>query len=203
MLKDILIDLLTQAAIQAQQSGKLPSVTLPSVTIEHPQNPEHGDYASSLPLKLARSAGKNPMEIARELIKFIPPSEEIESVVSAPPGFLNFTLKDNWLTQQVDTILGEGERFGNIDIGHGSRVQVEFVSSNPTGPLHVAYGRGAVLGSTLSSVLSAAGFDVQREYYFNDAGNQMDVFHRSLYARYRQCLGDTDAEVSSDGYHGH
>ncbi len=201
MLKDTLIDLLTQAATQAQQSGKLPSATLPPVTIERPQNPEHGDYASSFPLKLARSAGANPIEIARELVKLIPPTPEIESIVVAPPGFINFTLKDDWLTQQVDTIVSEGEKFGNIDLGHGSRVQVEFVSINPTGPLHVGHGRGAILGSTLSNVLTAGGYSVEKEYYFNDAGNQMESLRRSLFIRYQQCLG-IEVDMPSEGYLG-
>jgi arginyl-tRNA synthetase len=201
MLKETLIDLLTQAATQAQQSGKLPSVALPPVTIERPQNPEHGDYASSFPLKLARSASTNPMEIARELVTLIPPTAEIESIVVAPPGFINFTLKDDWLMQQVDTILSEGDNFGNIDPGHGSRVQVEFVSINPTGPLHVGHGRGAILGSTLSSVLTASGYNVEKEYYFNDAGNQMEALRHSLFVRYQQCLGK-DVEMPSEGYLG-
>ena len=201
MLKETLVDLLTQAATQAQQSGKLPSVALPSVTIERPQNPEHGDYASSLPLKLARSAGTNPMEIARKLVKLIPATTEIESIVVAPPGFINFTLKGDWLAQQVDVILNDGENFGNIDLGHGSRVQVEFVSINPTGPLHVGHGRGAILGSTLSNVLSAGGYNVEKEYYFNDAGSQMESLRRSLFVRYQQCLGK-DIEMPSEGYLG-
>ncbi|HEY41689.1 MAG TPA: arginine--tRNA ligase [Dehalococcoidia bacterium] len=201
MLKETLIDLLTQAAIQAQQSGKLPSATLPTVTIERPQNPEHGDYASSFPLKLARSAGANPIEIARELVKLIPPTPEIESIAVAPPGFINFTLKNGWLMQQVDVILSEREKFGNIDLGHGSRVQVEFVSINPTGPLHVGNGRGAILGSTLSNVLTAGGYNVEKEYYFNDAGSQMEALRRSLFARYQQCLG-VDVEMPSEGYFG-
>ncbi len=201
MLKDTLIDLLTQAATQAQQSGKLPSATLPPVTIERPQNPEHGDYASSFPLKLARSAGANPIEIARELVKLIPPTPEIDSIVIAQPGFINFTLKDDWLTQQVDTIVSEGEKFGNIDLGHGSRVQVEFVSINPTGPLHVGHGRGAILGSTLSNVLTAGGYSVEKEYYFNDAGNQMESLRRSLFVRYQQCLG-IEVDMPSEGYLG-
>ena len=201
MLKETLVDLLTQAATQAQQSGKLPSVALPSVTIERPQNPEHGDYASSLPLKLARSAGTNPMEIARKLVKLIPATTEIQSIVVAPPGFINFTLKDAWLAQQVDVILNDGENFGNIDLGHGSRVQVEFVSINPTGPLHVGHGRGAILGSTLSNVLSAGGYNVEKEYYFNDAGSQMKSLRRSLFVRYQQCLGK-DIEMPSEGYLG-
>ncbi|HUV44669.1 MAG TPA: arginine--tRNA ligase [Dehalococcoidales bacterium] len=201
ILKEILADLVTQAAEKAQQSGKLPSVPLPAATIERPQKPEHGDYASSLPLKLARLMGTNPLNIARQLVELIPATPEIESITVAPPGFINFILKDNWLTRQVESILEAGESFGNIDLGKGSRIQVEFVSSNPTGPLHVGYGRGAILGSTLADILSAAGYDVQREYYFNDAGSQMDAFNRSLYARYQQCLG-TETEVPSDGYHG-
>ncbi|UCB43940.1 MAG: arginine--tRNA ligase [Dehalococcoidales bacterium] len=201
MLKEILIDLLTQAAAQAQQSGKLPSVTLPPVTIERPQNPEHGDYASSLPLKLARSAGTNPLDIAREMVSLIPATAEIENITAAPPGFINFTLKDNWLAQQVESILNAGETFGNIDLGHGSRVQVEFVSINPTGPLHVGHGRGAILGSTLSNTLTAGGYQVEKEYYFNDAGSQMEAFRRSLFARYQQYLGK-DAEMPSEGYLG-
>ena len=201
ILKEKLADLVTQAAEKAQQSGKLPSVPLPAATIERPQKPEHGDYASSLPLKLARLMGTNPLNIAGQLVELIPATPEIESITVAPPGFINFILKDNWLTRQVESILEAGESFGNIDLGKGSRIQVEFVSSNPTGPLHVGYGRGAILGSTLADILSAAGYDVQREYYFNDAGSQMDAFNRSLYARYQQCLG-TETEVPSDGYHG-
>ncbi len=200
-LKQRLSDLLTQAASQAQQSGKLPSVTLPDIVIERPQNPEHGDYASSFPLKLAKLAGTKPMIIAEELVGLATPIPEIDSMVVAPPGFINFTLKSDWLTQQVESILQAGESYGDIDLGQGSRVQVEFVSINPTGPLHVGHGRGAILGSTLANILTAAGYQVEREYYFNDAGSQIDIFKRSLYARYQQCLG-TEADVPSDGYLG-
>ena len=127
--------------------------------------------------------------------------KKVESIMAAPPGFINFTLKDDWLTQQVESILSDGDTFGNIDLGHGSRVQVEFVSINPTGPLHVGHGRGAVLGSTLSNVLAAGGYQVEKEYYFNDAGSQMEAFRRSLFARYQQSLGK-DAEMPSEGYFG-
>ncbi len=200
-LKQKLAELLAQAASQAQQSGKLQSVALPEITIERPQNPEHGDYSSSFPLQLAKVTKKKPMLIAGELIDLIAPVAEIESVVAAPPGFINFTLKSDWLAKQVESILQAGESYGNIDLGHDSRVQVEFVSINPTGPLHVGHGRGAVLGSTLASILAAAGYNVQKEYYFNDAGSQMDAFRRSLYARYQQCLG-TETEMPSDAYLG-
>ncbi|MBA7706449.1 Arginine--tRNA ligase [subsurface metagenome] len=156
MLKQRLVEMLTQAATQAQELGKLPSVTLPEVAIERPQNPEHGDYASSFPLKLARAMGLSPLAIANDVVGLITPGPEIDSIVVAPPGFINFLLHSDWLTRQVDSILAAGDLYGNINLGQGSRVQLEFVSVNPTGPLHVGHGRGAVLGSTLSNVLTAA-----------------------------------------------
>ncbi len=201
MIKQRLIELLTEAASQAQELGKLPSVTLPEITVEHPQNPEYGDYASSFPLKLARATGLSPLTIAQDIVGLIAPSPEIDSIAVAPPGFINFTLNSDWLTRQVDSILAAGDSYSNIDLGQGSRVQLEFVSVNPTGPLHVGHGRGAILGSTLANVLAAAGYRVEREYYINDAGSQIDAFYRSLYARYQQCLG-IDAEMPSDGYLG-
>ncbi|MBI4283317.1 MAG: arginine--tRNA ligase [Chloroflexi bacterium] len=200
-VKQRLVELLTQAANEAQQSGKLPAVTLPEAQLERPQNPQHGDYASSFPLKLARATGAKPMTIAEDLIGLMAPVAEIDHIVAAPPGFINFTFKDNWLTSQVDSILPAGNTYGNIDFGQGSRVQVEFVSINPTGPLHVGHGRGAILGSTLANVLAAAGYNVEKEYYFNDAGSQINAFYRSLYARYQQCFG-TNAEMPPDGYLG-
>ncbi len=200
-LKQRLIELLTQAAGEAQQQGKLPAITLPEIAIEHPQNPEHGDYASSLPLKLARATGVSPLTIANDLAGLMVATPETGSITVAPPGFINFTLKSDWLTSQVESILVSGDAYGNIDLGQGNRVQIEFVSVNPTGPLHVGHGRGAVLGSTLANVLAAAGYNVEKEYYINNAGSQIDAFYRSLHARYRQSLG-VDAEMPADGYLG-
>jgi len=193
--------MLTQAASQAQESGKLPSVALPEATIERPQNPEHGDYASSLPLKLARATGVNPLTIANDMVGLMLPTPEIASIVAAPPGFINFTLKSDWLTQQVGSILDVGDAYADTDLGQSNRVQLEFVSVNPTGPLHVGHGRGAILGSTLANVLTSAGYRVEKEYYINDAGSQIDAFARSLYIRYQQCLG-VSAEMPADGYLG-
>jgi arginyl-tRNA synthetase len=201
MVRQRIIELLTQAANKAQESGKLPAVVLPEITIEHPQNPEHGDYASSLPLKLARATGVNPLAIAEDLVGLMVSAPEVESITLAPPGFINFTLNSDWLTKQVDSILQAGESYGNINLGQGSRVQLEFVSVNPTGPLHVGHGRGAILGNTLANVLAAAGYRVEKEYYINDAGSQMDAFYRSLYVRYQQSL-NVDVEMPSDGYFG-
>ncbi len=196
-----LIDSLRKAARQAQESGKLPSITLPEAMLERPQNPEHGDYATSFPLKLARATGLSTLDIAGNIAELIAPGPEVADIAVAPPGFINFTLKTDWLTQQVSSILSSADAYGNIDLGRGSRVQIEFVSVNPTGPLHVGHGRGAILGSTLAKVLGAAGFEVEKEYYINDAGSQIDAFSRSLYARYQQSVG-TDAEMPAEGYLG-
>ncbi len=200
-LKETIAELIKNGVIAARQAGKLPELTLPEIIIERPQNPEHGDYACSISLKLARAVGTSPLTIANEIAGFIRPSAEIESVTVAPPGFINFTLKNDWLTQQVDAILNAGDSYGNIDLGQGKKVQIEFVSVNPTGPLHVGHGRGAILGSTLANALTSAGYKVEKEYYINDAGNQVDAFRRSLYARYRQALGE-EAEMPADGYLG-
>jgi arginyl-tRNA synthetase len=201
MLKDKIARLLKQTIIKAQEEGLIPFIALPDILVEHPQNPEHGDYAATIALKLGRAARVRPLSIAEALVKLLPPMEEIERVWVVPPGFINFELKNDWLRRQVDEILGQGNRYGDLASGQGCRVQVEFVSVNPTGPLHVGHGRGAVLGSTLANVLSAAGYSVEIEYYINDAGNQMQNFYASLHARYREVLG-LPAQIPTDGYHG-
>jgi arginyl-tRNA synthetase len=201
MPKHELAALLERAAKEAQAKGLLPTVALPEITLEHPQNPDHGDYATSLPLKLARAARMQPMSIAEILEKLLPQVEAVERVSVAAPGFINFFLSGKWLARQTGEILDAGEAYGSVDSGKGSRVQIEFVSVNPTGPIHVGHGRGAVLGSTLANVLTAAGYSVEREYYVNDAGNQMDAFYRSLYCRYLEALG-RESQMPADGYHG-
>jgi len=200
-VKQRIIESIKQAATDAQQSGKLPAIPLPDISIERPQKAEHGDYASSLPLKLARATGQNPLNIAKSIAALITRSDEIADVSVAPPGFINFKLSSGWLTKQVDNILKQDKSYGNITKGEGKRIQIEFVSANPTGPLHVGHGRGAVLGSTLANVLDAAGFKVQKEYYINDGGNQIFSFYRSLFARYQQYLG-IDTEMPEEGYFG-
>ncbi len=201
VIKRKLAEALEQAVTQAQQEGVLAVTTLPEVIVERPQNPEHGDYASSLPLKLARTTDIAPLSIAEKVLEFLPPLPEVAKIVVVAPGFINFKLSSDWLTKQVAAILDAGDSYGNIDLGDGRPVQIEFVSVNPTGPLHVGHGRGAVLGSTLANVLGAANYAVEKEYYINDAGSQLDAFSRSLYVRYQQCLG-VNAEMPSDGYLG-
>ena len=201
-VKKTIVGLISEAVAQAQGTGKLPAVSVPPILIEHPQNTTHGDYATGLALKMARSTGMKPLDIAGIIAGLIPNVPEIKSVTVAPPGFLNFTLSDAWITEQVETVIASGECYGNIDQGKGKKVQIEYVSANPTGPIHVGHGRGAVLGSSLALALRAAGFEVQQEYYVNDAGNQVMAFKRSLYARYLQQLG-IDAEMPTEGYFGH
>ena len=201
MLKQELARCLQQAVLKAQQEGALASAALPEVLIEHPQNPEHGDFASGLPLKLARSMKMSPMAIAEKVSEHIVPPPQVDKIWVASPGFINFILREDWLSTEVESILAAGESYGDIELGKGNRVQLEFVSVNPTGPLHVGHGRGAVLGSTLANVLTASGYAVEKEFYINDRGNQINNFGRSLHARYRQCL-DKEATMPPDGYYG-
>ncbi|MGA8849797.1 MAG: arginine--tRNA ligase [Dehalococcoidia bacterium] len=201
MIRQELARCLQQAVLKAQQEGALASAALPEVFIEHPQNPEHGDFASGLPLRMARAMKMSPMAIAEKVSEYIVLPPQVDKVWVAPPGFINFTLREDWLSTEVESILAAGEAYGDIDLGQGKQVQVEFVSVNPTGPLHVGHGRGAVLGSTLANVLTASSYVVEKEYYINDMGNQIANFGRSLYARYQQCLG-REAAMPPDGYYG-
>jgi arginyl-tRNA synthetase len=201
MLRQELARCLQQAVLKAQQEGVLAAAALPEVLIEHPQNPEHGDFASGFPLRMARAMRMSPLAIAEKVSKYIVPPSQVDKVWIAPPGFINFTLREDWLSTEVQSIVAAGESYGDVEIGKDKRIQLEFVSVNPTGPLHVGHGRGAVLGSTLANVLAAAGYAVQREYYINDMGTQITNFGRSLHVRYQQCLCK-EAAVPADGYHG-
>ena len=202
LLRDRLAHHVETAIEAAQRDGALPTVALPGPLIERPSNTEHGDFASSVPLRLARAARMAPLAIAELLVPLVPPDEAVERVWAAQPGFVNFQLSDEWVRQQVVTVRSEGAAFGDGDVGSGHSVQVEFVSVNPTGPLHVGHARGAVLGSALSNVLAAAGYDVNREYYVNDAGLQMRLFYDSVFARYAQALGHAGEAVPEGGYQG-
>ena len=175
---------------------------MPDIAVEHPSNPEHGDFATSLPLRLARAVRISPMKIAEELVKFIPAGDEVEQVSVAAPGFINFRLKDRWLGRPSGRHFARaGQDYGIVRDGPGQKVLVEYVSVNPTGPVHVGHTRGAVLGSTLARVLDAAGYAVTSEYYINDAGSQMEAFYGSVYTRYKQALGH-EAELPPNGYAG-
>jgi arginyl-tRNA synthetase len=193
--------LVRDAILAAQEAGDLPTFDVPSLVVERPQREEHGDYAAAAGLQLAGVARMPPMRIAEAIASRIPETDFLSKVEVAPPGFVNFTLDDGWLAGQVDDMLSAGQSFGDVPLGEGERVQVEYVSANPTGPLHVGSGRNAVIGDSLANVLEAAGYEVQREFYVNDAGTQMEVFAGTLYARYAQALG-RDEPVPEGGYPG-
>ena len=201
LIIDTIRELIAGAIDAARREGGLQLETMPDIQVEHPGNPQHGDFACNLPLRLARATRINPLELAQTLVSHMPESPPVGRVEAVPPGFINFHLKDEWLQQQVDVVRQAGTDFANLDLGQGRRVMVEFVSVNPTGPVHVGHTRGAVLGSVLANVLKAAGYRVTREYYVNDAGSQMEAFYRSVLARYQENLGQP-AVMPPNGYMG-
>jgi arginyl-tRNA synthetase len=201
LVRDVIVEMLNQAVAQARRDGLLQLETMPEIQVERPANPENGDFATNLPLRLARATRINPLQLAEALAGNITTGDQVERVVAAPPGFVNFYLRDRWVQQQVEAVRLAGPEYGDVGVGQGRRMMVEFVSVNPTGPVHVGHTRGAVLGSVLANILAAAGYEVTREYYVNDAGNQMEAFYRSLYTRYKQALG-LPAEMPDNGYAG-
>ncbi|HVG96757.1 MAG TPA: arginine--tRNA ligase [Chloroflexota bacterium] len=200
-MRDEISRLLRAAAESAQQGGLLPQVALPEITVEPPQRAEHGDYATNLALRLARSARMAPPQIARELIRSLPENDVIARAEPAGAGFINFVLQPAWISARIGDILAAGDRFGANDQGGGRRIQVEFVSANPTERLHAGSGRAAALGDSLAGLLDLSGWQVQREYLVNDAGGRLQALGETVLARYLQALG-VPAEVPRDGYHG-
>ena len=201
LLIETIQQLVAQALEAARQEGVLQLETIPEIQVERPGNSEHGDFATNLPLRLARATRIDPLELAQSLASHIATGDVIDRVEAARPGFINFYLKESWLRQQVEAVRQAGDKFGNVDSGHGRKMMVEFVSVNPTGPVHVGHTRGAVLGSALANVLEAAGYDVTREYYVNDAGSQMQLFYRSVLAAYKDSLG-RESDMPENGYKG-
>ena len=201
LLIDTIQQLVADALETARKENLLQLETIPEIQVERPGNSSHGDFATNLPLRLARATRINPLELAQSLSDRISTGEVIDRVEAANPGFINFYLKESWLQQQVEVVRQAGNEFGNTHSGAGRKIMVEFVSVNPTGPVHVGHTRGAVLGSTLANILAAAGYDVTREYYVNDAGNQMQLFYRSVLAAYKITLGQA-AEMPDKGYEG-
>lgn len=192
---------LVKAAIQAAQAaGDLPDFEIPTIPIGPTKHASHGDYASPVAMALAKPAKMKPRDIAEAIVKHLPDSEFIASTEIAGPGFMNFRLSESYLKEQIEAILAEGEDLYTLDIAAGRKAQVEFVSANPTGPLHIGRTRGGVIGDTMARLLSAVGYDVQREYYFNNAGNQMILLGESLKLRYLQALGH-DVELDEEKHY--
>jgi len=191
-----------EAAIErATAKGDLPALPAPEVVLDHPPRLEQGDYATNVALRLQRAAGKPPREVAGAITHHLELPPAVSAVEVAGPGFVNFFLADEWLQEQVDAILRAGPAFGHLTFGRGTSVQVEFVSANPTGPLHVGAARNAALGDTVARLLAATGHTVQREYYINDAGSQIQALGASVLARSRQAFG-VPAELPPGGYEG-
>ncbi|MDH4162100.1 MAG: arginine--tRNA ligase [Nitrospirota bacterium] len=201
-MKQTLTEILLQALRRAKDKGELKLETQPTITLDTPKDKNHGDLATTMALAMAKAEGKPPRKVAETILANIQDEEGIIAKTEiAGPGFINFFLKqDRWRKTLFD-IDDQGHEFGFKDIGKGEKVQVEFVSANPTGPLHVGHGRGAAVGDALANLLAAVGYDVQREFYINDAGRQVKLLARSVYSRYRQMHGK-DEPFPEDGYHG-
>ena len=214
MIRDTIDQIIRQSVARLAESGELPDVPLPPIEIMRPQIAEHGDYATSIAMKLAAAArssgGKaNPRAIAEkiaeligETVQLVPAYALVESVEVAGPGFINLRLSPEWLLRQPAGILALGEGFGTVATGGGKRINLEFVSANPTGPVTVGNGRGAFIGDTLGSLMNSAGFRITKEYYFNDSGGQIDKLGGSVDYYLQLALGDTLAQKPEEGYFG-
>ncbi len=207
MLKDKIRALIETAVSAAQADGTLPAMEMPAIEIQRPKQADHGDYSCNVALIAASAIRKNsgekvnPRQIAQAIVDHMPVGELLDGVELAGPGFINVRLAEGWLQSQVATVVNQGQSFGNLHIGVGQRWQVEYVSANPTGPIHYGGARNAVIGDVLANVLEASGYAVQREYYVNDGGTQFRLFQETLYARYMQALGH-DEPLPEDGYPG-
>jgi len=184
------------------KAGLATEEQLPNVILEVPKEKAHGDYSTNMAMQLARVAKKAPRAIAEDIVNHIDKSKgSIEKIDIAGPGFINFHMDNHYLTELIPLILKSGEKYGESNSGNGEKIQVEFVSANPTGDLHLGHARGAAVGDSLCNILSKAGYDVTREYYINDAGNQIHNLALSVEARYFQALG-LEKGMPEDGYHG-
>lgn len=184
------------------KAGLATEEEMPSVILEVPREKAHGDYSTNMAMQLARIAKKAPRVIAEDIVNYFDKTKaSIEKIEIAGPGFINFYMNNSYLTDLIPTILKAGASYGETNVGQGQKVQVEFVSANPTGNLHLGHARGAAIGDSLCNILAKAGFDVTREYYINDAGNQIYNLAKSVEARYFQALG-IDKEMPEDGYYG-
>src|SRR5712672_2782639 len=188
------------AALAAE--GGWPNADLSRVVVEPPRDASHGDMATNAAMVLAKEAKAKPRDLAEQIAARLRADDLIGSVDVAGPGFINLTLKASAWSEALCTVLREGSSYGRSAMGAGEKVNVEYVSANPTGPMHVGHGRGAVFGDALANLLIFAGYDVVREYYVNDAGAQVDVLARSAYLRYREALGENIGEIPEGLYPG-
>lgn len=200
-MKDTLITLLEGAVAALKQEGVLPQDVQPTIKVDPTKDKAHGDYATNLALMLAKPAGMQPRELAAAVVNALPASDAVQKTDIAGPGFINFFAATDAAAQVVAQVLDCGDTFGRSMLGQGQKVQVEFVSANPTGPLHVGHGRGAAIGDCLCRLLEATGYDVTREFYYNDAGAQITNLARSVQARVKG-LSPDHSSWPEDGYRG-
>ncbi len=200
LLNKVLQQALEDAIEAAQESGELPPFAIPCIPVSAPKRAGQGDLSYPA-MGLAKLARRKPLDIANLIVGRLPNLEFAGEIRVAPPGFINCFIADDYLRLQVDAMIEEGDALFRLDIGRGKRAQVEFVSANPSGPITIGHTRGAVVGDAMARLLAAAGYDVQREYYYNNAGAQMVKLGKSLMLRYRQQLGD-DVQLPADYYQG-
>ncbi len=188
-------------AVAAEKNYQIPEGFI--VRLERPRQEGHGDWATNIAMQLSKPFSVKPRDLAEDIIAKLPKDSVIERAEVAGPGFMNFTLSSNWVTETVKNAIEKGDGYGRSNVGGGRRIQVEFVSANPTGPLHMGHGRGAAVGDITASLMDFAGYNVEREYYINDAGLQMELLGKSAQARYFEALGRAEeAPMPEDGYHG-
>lgn len=190
------------ARVRAAAAPLVGGADLTRIVVEPPRDPTHGDMATNAAMVLAKDAGKKPRELAEAIAAALHNDAKVAKVDVAGPGFINLTLKAHVWGEELRTVLAAGPGYGRSDTGCGEKVNVEYVSANPTGPMHVGHGRGAVFGDALANLLVFAGYDVTREYYINDAGAQVDVLARSAFLRYREALGETIGAIPDGLYPG-
>ena len=200
-MKQIINDLIAQALHELAQASQIPAELSVNIQVTPARDASQGDYASNIALMLAKPAGMAPRALAEMIVGRLPAVDAIEKIEVAGPGFINFFVASSTSHSVISRILKQAEDFGRSEFGQGSKIQVEFVSANPTGPLHVGHGRGAAFGATLANLLSYVGYEVQKEYYVNDAGRQMHILGTSVWLRYLELCGETIA-FPSNGYQG-
>ncbi len=200
-MKQQIAQILTDVVQQLKDQGIIPEDLSPRINIENTRDKAHGDFATNLAMMLTKAAGMPPRALAEKIVELVADEPAVVKVEIAGPGFINFFVNDSAKFAIVEKVLTEKSDFGRCNVGQGKSVLVEFVSANPTGPLHVGHGRGAAYGASVANLLSVAGFKVSKEYYVNDAGRQMDILATSVWLRYLSLCGE-DFTFPSNGYKG-
>jgi arginyl-tRNA synthetase len=199
-MKTAIKQIIHDALEKAQQAGELELSSFPEIVVEKPKDEKMGDFSTNIAMTLARSERKNPKTIAESVARHLK-SEDLSQAEVAGPGFINIKMSQEFFLERLRNAVAQGEDFGSSDAGQGTKVMIEFVSANPTGPLHVGHGRGAAVGDSLARILKKAGYDLSTEYYINDVGNQMNFLGRSTWLRYRELKGEA-IEFPEDHYRG-